>query len=92
MGRIGYKHTAEAYNMRDCWDKGRGFQVGGASGEDHPFATVTWEQVREICSLYYDGRLIREPGKYSGRELAAMFKTTYGAVMQIIEGTSWRER
>lgn len=84
-----FKGTASD-NMKDCWKKGRGYLVGGATGESHPSSKISSSAVVKIRSLYADGRLGKVEGKYSGRELAKMFNTTYATVMQIVGGTTWR--
>jgi len=78
-------------NMRDCWNKGRGFMPGGVYGEDHPSARTTWEAVRFIRDNYCDGRKPVQ-GKMSGRQLTDHLGLTYRQVIQIASRTTWRER
>lgn len=85
-----FKGTASD-NMKDCWRKGRGYLVGGATGDSHPCSKISSSDVVEIRKLYTDGRLGKVSGKYSGRELARMFNTTYATVMQAVSRTTWKK-
>jgi len=78
-------------NNEDCREKGRDNRGGRRSGEDHPFAIMNWEAVKMIRNIYGDGRL-RIPGKLSAREIAKRFGFTYAAVIQALEGLTWRTR
>lgn len=55
------------------------------SGEKHPKAKLTWEQVREIRKLY-------QTGEYFQRELGEMFGVSSPAIQGIVGNRTWREK
>lgn len=69
----------DADNVRNMWNKGRGYVVGGAKGEGHPGAKLTAAQVRQIR------------GASSGSlAMARQYKISYSQLKNIRRGTSWR--
>jgi len=72
-------------NMDDMVQKGRQRRTKPPvfSGEDHPCATLTWEQVEKIRSLYASGR-------NTITELATIYGTRASNIGMIVHWRSWR--
>lgn len=69
-------------NVRDCWEKGRGFTPGGAKGEEHPNSHLTASQVLDIRARYGSGeRQTRLAEEYGIRQ---------GHVSNLVLRKSWR--
>lgn len=69
-------------NIRDMWEKGRGYICGGASGEDHPSANFTNKQVREI-------RRKHATGKYTYVSLAKEYGVSDSCISRLVRGISY---
>jgi len=69
-------------NMRDAVAKGR-FRGDQPSGEKHPRARLTWDQVREMRALYAEG--------WTQKALSEKYGVVYTQVGNIVRGESWKE-
>lgn len=70
-------------NMRDCFAKGRR-GIYPRAGENNGNAKLTWEEVREIRSLYVRGQI-------SQTTIANRFNVPQTTISGIISGRKWIE-
>lgn len=69
-------------NVADMFQKGRGYVVGGASGEKHPGAKLTQSQVDAIRSEYI-------PHVMSFQKLADKYGVSKRAIQFIVHRKQW---
>jgi hypothetical protein len=61
----------------------QGLEIGRPSGENHPNARLTWEQVDEIRRLYASKQI-------SLRDIGKMYGYSEGGISGIVYGHSWK--
>lgn len=74
-------------NIDDMIRKGRKVQV---TGESHPRARLTWEQVQDIRKRYRKGRQTKENRHLGSFALAKEFDITVTQLLTIARGDQWK--
>lgn len=73
----------KSQNGRDAWNRNRNAWGNRSAGEDSPNAKLTWEEVKQIRSMYAEGT--------RQTTLAEQFDVSQARISKIVRGEGWRE-